>query len=192
MESPVSPLLFLIWAVGALSSPCGCISSNPRHVSTVLIVFGALCRLGSPRSAFAQVTEDFTARSPAARSHSLDPSFSKEMAHAARQPGESPSLHAPVRHLACTSQSTCSAPLIDFVGMCASIRTSAGHDECRRMIRSYLSAVLRLYSTSAYLKDRCSEQDLRPNISMEPGAGRPEPRQAHCRLSSIKAVSGLK
>lgn len=48
---------------------------------------GAPHRLGSPRSAFAQAAEEFPQRSPAARSHSLDPSFSKELAHAARGSG---------------------------------------------------------------------------------------------------------
>ncbi|CAK0779114.1 hypothetical protein CVIRNUC_004698 [Coccomyxa viridis] len=46
--------------------------------------------LGSPRSAFS--AEDFPPRSPGLRSHSLDPSYSRELQSAGRQPG-SPSMN---------------------------------------------------------------------------------------------------
>ena len=63
-------------------------SSTVAGSCAARVIFHTNCRLGSPRSAFAQVGDDFPPRSAAARSHSLDPSFSKEMAHAARQSGE--------------------------------------------------------------------------------------------------------
>ena len=70
-----------------LSGCCACMGSDLRCCA---------CRLGSPRSAFS--AEDFPPRSPGLRSHSLDPSYSRELQSAGRQPGEAAfDLLTPIR-----------------------------------------------------------------------------------------------